>query len=84
MNILVETINKLNIDIWEQLNEPEESPVLHYQTDGMSEVITFLGIVVYDNDIQPTWIDDDTQEHIEVFLRRQINTIALLVSKIKL
>jgi len=86
INKIINMIAELNNNIYESCGEVENLyTMIEYSTDGYSEYITFGGHHIWsDCDDERPYDDDDNQEPLKDFIKREINSIAKTIGKVKL
>jgi hypothetical protein len=82
---IIKAIERINDKLWEQTND--ECIYLEYSTNYYYDFVKFLDMVIWssDNDMRK-YIDEenDIQEDLEVYLRREVNKIVDSLRKVRL
>lgn len=85
---MIEQVNNINYEICQILSDidgfEQSETMLEYHTNGSSDVIMFMGICIWDYDVdQREYLDDGiTLEDLETFLKRRIKKISERLQKI--
>jgi len=84
---LLGVTGKLNAEITDQIPEidPTKLPAITVSTDGTVLCVQFLGTTLWNSDTEDrAWDDEaDSYEPMEPYLRRKLNELLSVVSKLK-